>query len=106
MNVTNLTIGDSMKKLFTTLSLFAFLAIPAQGAFAWTYDGLGSLNPFTNFGRNTACGCQKPKLTKCEKLHGVKIKREKGEPCGCAAPVEYVKIVPMQNTCSDCQRAF
>lgn len=95
-----------MKNLFTTLSLLAFLTIPAQGAFAWTYDGLGSLNPFTNFGRNTACGCQKPKLTKCEKLHGVKIKREQGEPCGCAAPVEYVKVIPMQNNCTGCQRAF
>ncbi len=93
-----------MKNFLATMSLFALLTIPAQGAFAWTYDGLGSLNPFTNFGRNTACGCQKPKLTKCEKLHGVKIKR--GTPCGCAAPVEYIKVVPMQNNCVGCQRAF
>jgi len=97
-----------MKNLFATLSLFALLLIPAQGAFAWTYDGLGSLNPFTLFGTRTAkCGCEKPKLTKCEKLHGVKIKKVQGEPCGCAAPVqEYVKIVPMENTCTNCQRAF
>jgi len=93
-----------MKNLFTTLSLLAFLTIPMQGAFAWTYDGLGSLNPFTNFGRNTSCGCQKPKLTKCEKLHGVKIKR--GQATGCAAPVEYIKVVPMENNCTNCQRAF
>lgn len=93
-----------MKNFLATMSLFALLTIPAQGAFAWTYDGLGSLNPFTNFGRNTACGCQKPKLTKCEKLHGVKIKR--GTPCGCAAPVEYIKVVPMENNCTGCQRAF
>lgn len=101
-----------MKNIFATMSLLAFLTIPAQGAFAWTYDGLGSLNPFTLFGTRTAnqCGCQKvekckkPKLTKCEKLHGVKIR--KGEPCGCAAPVEYIKIVPMQNNCTSCQRAF
>lgn len=102
-----------MKKLFTTLGLFAFLTIPAQGAFAWTYNGLGSLNPFTNFGRNDniACGCQKverckkPKLTKCEKLHGVKVKR--GTACGCAAPIDYYyKIYPNRNNCVGCQRAF
>ncbi|MBQ8460313.1 hypothetical protein IJ541_09460 [bacterium] len=98
-----------MKKLFTTLGLLAFMAIPMQGAFAWEYDGLGSLNPFTNFGRgfgNSNCGCQKvdkcarPKLTKCEKLHGVKIIR--GEPCGCAAPV----IVEPMEYCDHCMKAF
>ncbi|MBD5401390.1 hypothetical protein HDR58_01120 [bacterium] len=93
-----------MKKLFTSFALLAFLVIPAQGAFAWTYDGLGSLNPFTGFGMRDKCGCkvercQKQKLTKCEKLHGVKIKR--GEPCGCAAPV-----VIEQPTCNNCQRVF
>lgn len=100
-----------MKKILSLFSLFAFLAIP-QGAFAWTYDGLGSLNPFTNFGRgfggNSECGCKvercnRPKLTKCERLHGVKIRY--GEPCGCAAPV----IVPMEQInepCNNCTRAF
>ncbi len=38
-----------MKKFLSVLALFGFLTIPAQGAFAWTYDGLGSLNPFTGF---------------------------------------------------------
>lgn len=102
-----------MKKFLSVLALFSFLTIPAQGAFAWTYDGLGSLNPFTGFGmrsRNGYCcekveKCKKPKLTKCEKLHGVKIKRAEGQPCGCAAPVEYIKVVPANN-CTDCQRAF
>ena len=121
-----------MKKM---LSLIALFAIP-NGAFAWTYDGLGSLNPFTNFGRGFgSCGCKverchRPKLTKCEKLHGVKI--QKGVPCGCAAPVEYtvtpvimeepvqmeampVIIDNMQNyprknyspaPCTNCHRAF
>ncbi len=96
-----------MKKILSLMALFTFLAIP-QGAFAWTYDGLGSLNPFTNFGRgfgNSECGCQvercqRPKLSKCEKLHGYKIQRD--EPCGYAAPI----IVPMQNECSECHRAF
>lgn len=99
-----------MKKLFATLGLFAFLVIPAQGAFAWTYNGLSSLNPFTNFGRNNNCGCekvekcQKPKLTKCQKLHGVKIQR--GNVCGCAAPVEvYYNDYPMQK-CTNCERRF
>lgn len=103
-----------MKNLFTTLGVLAILAIPVQ-SFAWTYDGLGSLNPLTAFGTrtNNTCGCKKPKLTKCEKLHGVKIKKVQGTPCGCAAPIEkeYVKIVPQNynhNTqpCTDCQRAF
>lgn len=101
-----------MKKVLTTLGLFAFLAIPSQ-AFAWTYNGLGSLNPFTNFGRNNnICGCEKvekckkPRLTKCEKLHGVKIHR--GTACGCAAPVDYYyKVYPNRNNnCVGCQRAF
>ena len=96
-----------MKKLFASMSLLAFLTIPAQGAFAWTYDGLGSLNPFTNFGRNnTNCGCQKQKLTKCEKLHGMKIRQ--GQVSGCAAPVEYYYIQEpvVRQQCNNCQRAF
>ena len=101
-----------MKKLFTTLGLFAFLSIPTQ-AFAWSYNGLGSLDPLTNFGRNNniACGCQKvekckkPKLTKCEKLHGVKVKR--GTVCGCAASIDYYyKVYPKQNNCVGCQKTF
>lgn len=95
-----------MKNLITTCTLLAFLTIPAQGAFAWTYDGIGSLNPFTLFGTRNKdqCGCvkvekcKKQRLTKCEKLNGVKIK---GEPCGCAAPV-----VIEQPQCMNCHRAF
>ncbi|MBR1460067.1 hypothetical protein IJ596_00330 [bacterium] len=123
-----------MKKTLSLIALLAFLAVP-NGAFAWTYDGLGSLNPFTNFGRGFGgdCGCKvercnRPKLTKCEKLHGVKIQR--GQPCGCAAPVEYTPVIMeepvqietmpviidnMQNyphrnysptPCTNCHRAF
>ncbi len=100
-----------MKKLLTTLGLMAFMAIPAQSAFAWEYDGLGSLNPFTNFGRNTNCGCQKvyrckkPKLSKCEKLHGYKIIKE-GVPCGCAAPIIYETIEVPTPRCNNCMKAF
>ncbi len=103
-----------MKKILPLFALMAFLTLP-QGAFAWTYDGLGSLNPFTNFGRGFGgddCGCkvercQRPKLTKCEKLHGVKIIR--GTNTGCAAPVEPIYMdtyVPYTNECSECHRAF
>ena len=123
-----------MKKTLSLIALLAFLAIP-NGAFAWTYDGLGSLNPFTNFGRGFGgdCGCKverchRPKLSKCEKLHGVKIQR--GQPCGCAAPIEYTPVIMeepvqigampviidnMQNyprknysptPCTNCHRAF
>lgn len=102
-----------MKKFLSLFTLLAFFAIP-QGAFAWTYDGLGSLNPFTNFGRgfgNSECGCNRPKLTKCEKLHGVKIINKyqtyEGQPCGCAAPVMPVIIEePIMTPCTECHRAF
>ena len=93
-----------MKKLLSTMTIFAFLTIPMQGAFAWTYDGLQSLNPFTGFRNCNPCKverCAKQKLTKCEKLHGVKIIR--GTPCGCAAPIEPVY---MENKCTNCTRAF
>ena len=102
-----------MKKILSIAALFTFLAIP-QGAFAWSYDGLGSLNPFTNFGRGFGgndCGCkvercQRPKLSKCEKLHGVKIIR--GTPCGCAAPVQpiYMDEPVYREPCTNCHRAF
>ena len=105
-------IGDFiMNKLLTTLGLAALLVIPAQGAFAWEYTGLGSLNPFTNFGRgfgNSDCGCRdmaRPKLTKCEKLHGYKIIKDEA-PCGYAAPVIYETIVVPKNTCPNCMKAF
>lgn len=95
-----------MKNLLALFTLFAFLAIPTQ-AFAWSYEGPNSLNPFTGFRQCNSCvkvekckckvKCKKQRLTKCEKLNGVKIHR--GQPCGCAAPVQ-------QNKCHRCQRAF
>ena len=102
-----------MKKFLSVLALFGFLTIPAQGAFAWTYDGLGSLNPFTGFGmrsRNGYCcekveKCKKPKLTKCEKLHGVKLKELKVSHADVLHPLNILKVVPANN-CTDCQRAF
>lgn len=93
-----------MKNLFATLTLLAFLAIPAQSAFAWTYEGPNSLNPFTGFQQCNKCvkvkkvKCKKPKLTKCEKLNGVKLRE--GQPCGCAAPIQ---MIPQ---CVNCERAF
>ncbi len=96
-----------MKKVLTTLGIFAVLAIPTQ-SFAWTYEGPNSLNPFTGFRQCNACQkvekcqckckCKKPKLTKCEKLNGVKI--QKGAVCGCAAPIQY------ENPCPTCVKAF
>ena len=77
-----------MKKILSLFAVMTFLSV-GQGAFAWTFDGLGSLNPFTNFGRGfggNGCGCEQPRLTKCEKLHGVKIDYS-GKACGYAAPV-------------------
>ena len=53
-----------MKKLLSIIALSAFFLMPAQ-AFAWSYDGLNSLNPFTGF-RN--CNkCEKVKKHKCQK---------------------------------------
>ena len=96
-----------MKNLLSVFALFAFLALPMQGAFAWTYDGLNSLNPFTGFGRyssyenvamgNCNCKCKQRKLTKCEKLHGIK---RVDMPCGCAVPIQIEPI------CPSCTRAF
>ena len=97
-----------MKNLLTAFTLLAFLSIPVQGAFAWTYEGLNSLNPFTGFRvcntcqkvvkmDDCSCKCKKRKLTKCEKLHGIK---RNDLPCGCAAPIQ---IEPM---CPSCHRAF
>ena len=55
-----------MKKMFASLAVLSVLLIPAQGAFAWTYNGLASLNPFTGF-RN--CNkCVKVKTHKCHKV--------------------------------------
>ena len=113
-----------MKKIFALMAVCMMLVAPAH---AWTYNGLGSLNPFTNFGRGfggDGCGCETPKLTKCEKLHGVKIRY--GESTGYAAPVviqgqgcaEPMPIIYdtcpncsrtiqyMDNPCPTCRRAF
>ncbi len=76
-----------MKKTIASLALFAFFLLPAQGAFAWTYDGIGSLNPFTGF-RN---------CNKCEKVKCHKVKKAKCDPC------QKVKIVPR---CEKCTKAF
>lgn len=106
-----------MKKLFTTLALLSFFAVPFQAASAqmWSYEGPNSLNPFTGFRQCNKCmkvvktcnvnpckckvKCKRQKLTKCEKLHGIKYVR--GKECGCAAPI----IMP-QPQCNNCQRAF
>ena len=77
-----------MKKTIATLALFSFFFLPAQNAFAWTYDGIGSLNPFTGF-RN----CNKCEKVKKEKCH--KIKKQKCNKCE--------KITPK---CNNCKKAF
>ncbi len=78
-----------MKKMIASLALFSFFLLPAQGAFAWTYDGIGSLNPFTGF-RN--CNkCEKVKKDKCHR------KKQKCET--------YQKIVPKCNRCTKAYNA-
>lgn len=89
-----------MKKVFSMLTVLAFLSIPMQGAFAWTYDGPNSLNPFTGFQQCNKCvkvkkeKCKRQRLTKCQRLHGMK----RGEVAGCAAPI--------QMSCPKCKKAF
>ena len=66
-----------MKKLMSTIALFAFFLLTAQGAFAWSYDGLNSLNPFTGFRNCNKCEkvkkhkCHKPK--KCNKCANIRL---------------------------------
>ena len=94
-----------MKKILPVFALLAFLAIPQSSFAAWSYDGIQSLNPFTGFRNCNPCKverCQKRKLTKCEKLHGVKLIR--GTNCGCAAPVQPIYMEP--KNCAGCKRAF
>lgn len=80
--------SGSMKKMIASVALFAFFMIPAQGAFAWQYDGLNSLNPFTGF-RN---------CNKCEKIKKQKCQKVKKDKC-CAKRVHVIK----KNCCT---RAF
>ena len=61
----------AMKKMIASMALFAFFLVPAQGAFAWTYDGISSLNPFTGFGMFNR-GCTKCERLKNQKCHKVK----------------------------------
>ena len=61
-----------MKKTILSLALLGAFIMP-QSAFAWTYNGLSSLNPFTLFGTRTN-KCQKcqnieqPKCNSCQKV--------------------------------------
>ncbi len=87
-----------MKKFLMYLSAAAFLAIPAQGAFAWQisdlnplpYVGIGpnytrfSLNPFTGFRNCNPC----KRVEKCNKC--AKVKPRKCPDCQKA----YVEEVP------------
>ena len=72
-----------MKKIIASMALFGLFLIPVQGAFAWTYDGLGSLNPFTGF-RN---------CNKCEK-------KDKCYRPRTASTYQKVRIIPNCNRCT------
>ena len=62
-----------MKKLMATIALFGFFLMSAQGAFAWTYDGINSLNPFTGF---RSCNkCEKVKKDKCHRVKKTKCNK-------------------------------
>ena len=109
-----------MKKILSLFAVLAFMSM-GQSAFAWTFDGLGSLNPFTNFGRgfrDKDCGCVKQKVSKCDR-----IQMRYGAPTGYAAPViihrQYAHPMPViidetpnysKNLyimpCNGCRKAF
>ena len=66
-----------MKKILSLATLSAFLLIPAQGAFAWSDDGLNRLKRWTGFRNCNKCEkikkhkCHKPK--KCNKCAQIKL---------------------------------
>ena len=110
-----------MKKTISLLALLSMFAF-AQGAFAWTYDGLGSLNPFTNFGRGLrqGCSCEKVKINHCDRG---KTRMTFDYPTGFAAPVilryECTEAIPViygmpcpcqkqipHNACDKCHRKY
>lgn len=89
-----------MKKTIASLALFAFFLMPAQGAFAWTYDGIGSLNPFNFFRSNNSCNkCEKVKKQKCHK-----VKRECNRCAKVRIQPQCQKAFNTEETCP-CQRA-
>ena len=64
-----------MKKTIASLALFGLFLMPAQGAFAWAFDGLGSLNPFTGFKNRSRCEdkCYRPNATNYNTYRQVRI---------------------------------
>lgn len=69
-----------MNKVLSVFVLSAFLIISVPSVFAWQYDGLGSLNPFTGF--RTCNKCVKPKKDKCcQKVKVCPVIQE--PPCPC-----------------------
>ena len=89
-----------MKKYFSLVALLSMIAL-GQSAFAWTSDGIGSLNQFTNFGRGFGgndCACQKVQDPCCEKQQPKCGKRHLtfGCPAGYAVPV-YVPCECAEN---------
>lgn len=120
---------NNMKKSLSFVALLSMLAL-GQGAFAWTYDGIGSLNPFTNFGRGFGgndCACQKVQNPCCEQQKTTCGKRHLtfGQPAGYAVPIYVptecgqnavpiiydeqcpcnIPLMPRDN-CNNCQRRY
>lgn len=87
-----------MKKTIASLALFGLFLLPAQSSFAWTYDGLGSLNPFTGFRNCNKCEkkdkCHRPQTTYYKKVHII-------PNCNRCS-----KIFNMEQNCPCSRRAF
>ncbi len=70
-----------MNKFLSMFIVSGVLAFMAPSAFAWQYEGLNSLNPFTGF---RVCNkCEKVKKDKCSKIKECPCKVQKVTKCPC-----------------------
>lgn len=104
-----------MKKTILVLALFGAFLLPHQGAFAWEYNGISSLNPMpalsylnplpyfgigenkTSFSLNPFTGFKNCKTCKADPCDPCKVKKAECDPCK--------KVIPV-NPCPSCQKAF
>ena len=105
-----------MKKALLSLVLFGALLVP-QGAFAWEYNGISSLNPMpmlsylnplpyfgigenkTNFSLNPFTGFKN--CNKCKKADPCDPCKVKRTACN-----ECERVIVPANPCPTCKRAF
>lgn len=72
-----------MNKIVSTLAILSVLAFAVPSAYAWQYEGLNSLNPFTGFRVCNKCQKIKKQKCKCQKVKACPVV-QKDYPCPCA----------------------